>query len=204
MLIRAASVLALIAAFSTAQAASVTRTNLVDLIKDSDRIVVGTVVAVSDGFTEQNVPYTEVTINVSETLRGAAGSTYTFRQFGLTEPREIDGRTYLGVSPEGWPTWNERENVMLFLNRPARLTGLQTTVGLGQGKLRLHQGQLTNEARNSGLFRDLAVTASDLTPAQLQMLQTDGEAIDANPFVSLVRRAVDENWIENGVLSHEK
>ena len=200
---RALPLLALLAGFGAAHASSVTQSSLVDLISESDRILVGTVTQVSDGFTEKNVPFTEVTITVSESLRGDAVPSYTFRQFGLKEPREIDGRTYLGVSPEGWPTWNERESVMLFLTPPARLTGLQTTVGLGQGKLSLRNGQLASSARNMGLFRDIEITASGLSRAQLEMLETDGKAVDANPFISLVRRAVDENWIENGAMRNE-
>lgn len=204
MLTMVASALALLASLSTAQAASVTQANLVDLIRESDRILVGTVTHVSDGFTDANVPYTEVTVQVSETLRGSEKASYTFRQFGLKEPREIGGRTYLGVSPEGWPSWNERESVMLFMSQPARLTGLQTTVGLQQGKLQMQNGRLANAAGNSGLFRNVEVTASGLSKAQLQMLESDGAAVDVKPFVSLVRRAVDENWIENGALRNEK
>jgi hypothetical protein len=36
------------------------------------------------------------------------------------------------------------------------------------------------------------------------MLESDGKAVDANPFISLVRRAVEENWIENGAMRNEK
>jgi hypothetical protein len=196
----------LLAAFAgqSAIAATVTSQNLVDLIQHSDQIVVGTIVTVIDGFDDNNVPFTEVTMNVSENIRGEAAETVTFRQFGLRSPREIDGKTYLGVTPEGWPSWNEQERVMLFLHRPARLTGLQTTVGLGQGKLQMLDGQLSNAAGNAGLFQDMKIEARGLSGAQLAMLETDGEAIDANPFISLVRRAVQESWVEKGVLHHEK
>jgi hypothetical protein len=196
--------LALLTGFTQAQAASVIQSNLADLIEQSDRILVGTVADVTDGFTDANVPYTEVTINVTESVRGDNGRTYTFRQFGLKEPREIDGRTYLVTTPNGWPTWSERETVMLFLNPPARYTGLQTTVGLDQGKLRLQDGRLSNAARNQGLFRDVRVSASGLSEAQREMLSSNGGAVDFSPFISLVRRAVDENWIENGVMRHEQ
>lgn len=196
--------LALLAGFTHAQAASVIQSNLADLIEQSDRILVGTVADVTDGFTDANVPYTEVTINVTDSVRGDNGRTYTFRQFGLKEPREIDGRTYLVTTPNGWPTWSEQETVMLFLNPPARYTGLQTTVGLDQGKLRLQDGRLSNAARNQGLFRDVRVTANGLSEAQLEMLSSNGGAVDFSPFLSLVRRAVDENWIENGVMRHEQ
>lgn len=185
-------------------AATVKSQNLVDLIQHSDQIVVGTVVTVIDGFDQNDVPYTEVTLRVSESIRGEEAETLSFRQFGLAAPREIDGRTYLGVTPDGWPTWHEQERVMLFLHRPAHLTGLQTTVGLGQGKLQMHSGRLSNASGNVGMFQNLKVTAKGLSSAQLAMLETDGKAIDANPFISLVRRAVQESWVDQGVLHHDQ
>ena len=202
--IGSALVLTLLALFAqVSQAASIESQNLVSLIQHSDRILVGTVEQISDGFDRNNVPYTEVTLRVSDHIRGAAGETVTFRQFGLLEPREIDGRTFLGTSPDGWPKWNEKERVMVFLGPPARLTGLQTTVGLQSGKLRMSNGQLANAAGNVGIFKGMKVEANGLTTDQLAMLASDGQAVDANPFISLVRRAVNENWIENGVMHNE-
>jgi hypothetical protein len=201
---RAALAVLLVAlAGQPATAATVKSQNLVDLIQHSDRIIIGTVVTVIDGFDDNDVPFTEVTLRVAESIRGDEAETVTFRQFGLQAPRQINGKTYLGVTPQGWPTWNEQERVMLFLHRPAQLTGLQTTVGLGQGKLQMLDGQLSNGAGNVGLFQNMKVEARGLSGAQLAMLDTDGEAIDANPFISLVRRAVQESWVEKGVLHHE-
>lgn len=198
------AVLILALVSQAAQAATVESRNLVSLIQHSDRILVGTVESISDGFDSNNVPYTEVTLRVSDHIRGADGETITFRQFGLLAPREIDGRTYLGASPDGWPKWNEKERVMVFLGPPARLTGLQTTVGLQAGKLRMSNGQLSNAAGNVGIFTGMKVEAKGLTRDQIAMLANDGQAVDANPFISLVRRAVNENWIEKGVMHNEK
>jgi signal peptidase I len=197
-------VLILALALQVAQAATVESQNLVSLIQHSDRILVGTVESISDGFDGNNVPYTEIRLRVSDHIRGEEGDTITFRQFGLLAPREIDGRTYLGTSPDGWPKWIEKERVMVFLGPPARLTGLQTTVGLQSGKLRMSNGQLSNAAGNVGIFDGLKVEANGLSRDQLEMLANGGQAVDANPFISLVRRAVDENWIEKGVMHNEK
>jgi hypothetical protein len=207
---RALLALALIATGQSVFAASVMQQNLVDLIEESNAIVVGTVSKVTDGFTDQGVPYTEVTLKVSENILAPAASsgandgadTYTFRQFGLTNPREINGRTYLGTTPDGWPNWSERERVVVFMNAPARLTGLQTTVGLSQGKLRWTDGQLVNAANNIGMFKNMKVTAKGLSKDQTAMLNGEGKAIAAQPFLTLVRRAVDENWIAKGVMRH--
>ena len=196
--------LVLALASQVTQAASVASQNLVNLIQHSDRILIGTVESISDGFDKNNVPYTEVTLRVADHIRGAEGEIVTFRQFGLVQPREIDGRTYLGTSPDGWPKWNEKERVMVFLGPPARLTGLQTTVGLQAGKLRMSDGQLANASGNVGIFEGMKVEARGLTRDQLAMLASDGQAVDANPFISLVRRAVNENWIEKGVMHNEQ
>lgn len=184
------------------RATTVRPQNLADLVTHSDTIVIGTVEKVTDGFDDRRVPYTEVTLRVSDTLRGPAGETLRFRQFGLTAPRVIDGRRYLGVSPDGWPTWTERERVMVFLGRPAKLTGLRTTVGLGQGKMQVRGETLANAAQNAGLFKDLRVGARSLTAQQRAMLASDGKPVDTGAFVSLVRRAVNENWIGTGVMRH--
>lgn len=195
--------LALAVASQAAFAVSVKQQNLIDLIGQSDQIVVGTVKSVTDGFNSDGVPFTEVTMNVREQIRGKKSETYTFRQFGLMAPRKIDGRTYLGVTPEGWPHWVEKETVMVFLSGQARLTGLQTTVGLGQGKLRLQQGKLASETHNAGLFKGVQLKAKGLNQAQTDMLKSDGAAVDAASFIELVRRAVNENWIGTGVMKNE-
>lgn len=200
---RAAILIAAIFAGHAATAASVNEANVVDLITHADTIVVGTVLSVSDGFDAQNVPYTEVTITVSSAIRSDVDNTVTFRQFGLLQPRQINGRTYLGTSPEGWPQWQERESVMVFLTEPAGITGLQTTVGLGQGKLSMRDGRLANEAGNQGMFKRVTVGVADLTAEQQEMLQSDGKAVDSRSFIDLVTRAVNENWIEQGVMQNE-
>jgi len=194
--------LALAVASQPALAVSVKQQNLYDLVGQSDQIIIGTIKSVTDGFTDDGVPYTEVTLIVREKLRGTKSESYTFRQFGLLSPREIDGRTYLGVTPEGWPRWNEKETVLLFLGKQARLTGLQTTVGLGQGKLRLQDGQLASETRNAGLFEGVQISANGLSSSQVAMLKTSSSPVDAGSFIELVRRAVNENWIETGVMKN--
>jgi hypothetical protein len=194
--------LALALGAQAAQATTVLPHNLADLIGRSDTIVIGTVEKISDGFDERNIPYTEITLTIADALRGTPGEKLRFRQFGLTRPRQIDGRTYLGVSPDGWPRFTERESVMLFLGKPAKQTGLRTTVGLGQGKMQARDGTLVNAAHNAGLFKDLEITAPGLSRAQREMLGSDRKAVKADPFVALVRRAVDENWIARGVMRH--
>jgi len=44
--------------------------NIVDLINDAEIIVRGNVVEVTDGFDDNNLPYTEVKVQDKETLKG--------------------------------------------------------------------------------------------------------------------------------------
>jgi hypothetical protein len=178
---------------------------IVDLIGLSEQILVGRVSRVTDGFDDAGVPYTEVTLNVSETVKGTAGTTYTFRQFGLTAPRSLgNGRRYLGVSPDGWPRFAEGETVLLFLYKPGARTGLRTTVGLLQGKFLERDGRMVNGIENDGLFRDVRVKDSLLSPAEAKMLTRDGKPVPADALLSFVRKAVKGRWIETKELDHVK
>lgn len=195
--------LALLAA-PAAMAAKLVNQNLTRLIADSETIIAGTVVEVTDGFTEHGVPFTEVTIAVSSAIKGAAKGSrsdlpaYAFRQFGLLQPRVMEnGRTFLGVTPDGFARWHVGESVIAFLHRPASVTGLQTTAGLTQGKLVLRNGRYANEFNNRGLFDGVEINSGLLNPAQQNMLLQPGPA-DAGALMSLIERAVAEGWIERG------
>jgi hypothetical protein len=191
-----------------AHAAKLVKQNLTQLIAASETIIAGTVTEVTDGFSEDGVPYTAVTIAVSSAAKGpmaGAGKNdereptlYTFRQFGLLAPRVMEnGRTFLGVTPNGFARWHEGETVIAFLHKPASITGLQTTAGLAQGKLVLRDGRYANEFDNRGLFEGVEINRELLTPAQQNMLLNPGPA-NAAALMSLVERAVSEGWIEQG------
>lgn len=186
-----------------ADAASVLKRNLVDLISLSEHILVGKVVSVTDGF-DNNVPYTEVTLLVEESIRGNAGNLYSFRQFGLTAPRDMgNGQVALSVSPDGWPRFAQDENVVVFLYQAGSLTGLRTTVGLFQGKFRVDGAGVANAANNVGLFENIAVDQSLLSAGEAKCIQSTGGAIPKTDFVGIVRKAVQGQWIEQGVMTHE-
>lgn len=187
-------------ALPTAHAAKLKKQNLTQLITASESILFGTVKNVTDGFDDQGVPYTEVTLAVGSAAKGKApaGQDYTFRQFGLLKPRtNADGKTYLAVTPEGFPRWAKDEVVVAFMYKPASITGLQTTAGMAQGKLNLVNGHLSNSLDNNGLFEGVDVDPKLLSADERAMLQARG-AVDATVFMGLVGRAVSEGWIENG------
>lgn len=176
--------------------------NLTRLIAESDQIVAGTVTRVVDGVGAGGLPYTEVTIAVTESVKGElrVGKHHAFRQFGLLEPRKMpDGRVLASVTPEGFPRWREGEQVVAFLARPAARTGLRTTVGLAQGKLTVLDGRAANELGNRGLFEGVNINDDLLTAKEQALLGSQGP-VDAATFLDLVGRAVHENWIGRGAM----
>lgn len=196
---------ALLLSFS-AQAASVKSRNLSQLIDESDSIVIGVVDKVEEGIDARGVPYTEVTVKIAERLRGKdTGSSYTFRQYGLIKPRKMDnGRTLMAVTPDGWPTYAKSEQVMLFLHKPAKFTGLQTTVGLGQGKFRISNNRARSAADNRGLFDGVTFDPGVLTKSQKTMVAARAGAVDADSLIDIVRRAVKENWSATGRMKNAR
>jgi hypothetical protein len=187
---------------NVAHAKSVKKQNFAELLAHTDSIVIGTVTGKTDGF-QQGLPYTEVTIEVAQSVKGDHGATYNFRQFGLIEPKRTgDGRVNLMVTPAGWPTYAKGESVMLFLHAPASQTGFQTTAGLNQGKFSVRQGQIANDLDNDALFAGVTITAP-LSTQQRDLVNQKGGAYQAEAFFALVRQVVEENWIENGVMTNE-
>ena len=185
-------------------ATSVMPLTVVDLLGHSQTIVAGQVQSVTDGFDARGLPYTEVTIKVADTIRGQKAETYTFRQFGLDKPRKMaDGRTYLG-RPTGWPTWRKDEAAIVFLYSKARTTGLQTTVGLGQGKLSLANGVALNGYDNAGLFSGVQASRGLLTSSEQAMLGTKKGPVDADTLRKFLHRAVDGNWVKKGSIANAK
>jgi hypothetical protein len=196
--------LALVAASVPSHATSVMPMTVVDLLGHSDAIVMGKVQSVVDGFDAHGLPYTEVTIKVSDTIRGKKDETYTFRQFGLDKPRRLaDGRTYLG-RPTGWPVWRKDEGAIVFMYSKSRSTGFQTTVGLGQGKMSLANGVAMNGYDNATLFRGVRVNRGLLDASEQKMFDTKKGPVNADTLRRFLHRAVDGNWVKNGSISNAK
>ena len=188
---------------NVAHAKNMKTQNLVELMTHADSILVGTVSNKTDGFF-QGLPYTEITLTVGQSLKGNHGATYTFRQFGLIEPRSMgDGRVNLMVTPAGWPTYVKGEQVMLFLHKAASETGFQTTSGLTQGKFTIKGKQIANDLDNDSLFAGVKIKRK-LTSVQQDLVSQPGGAYAAEALLSLVKTAVEENWIENGVMTNEQ
>jgi hypothetical protein len=179
--------------------------NVVDLVANSELILRGTVTNITDGIDERGIPYTEVTLHVEEALRGQVAGNYTFRQFGLLKPRDMgNGKVNLMITPAGWATYTKGEEAILFLNKKAAWTGLQTTVGLGQGKFNLSMAGATNQSNNAGLFKNVLIDQSLLGTNEKRAMLTEKGAVNANAFIGLVKQAVDGRWVENGRMKLEQ
>jgi hypothetical protein len=188
-----------------AHATTVRPMSIVDLLGHSETILAGKVERVVDGVAPNGVPYTEVTLKVIDPIKGAAGERHTFRQFGLNEPRTLaDGRVATGGRPEGWPAWHEGEVALVFLYRKARLTGLQTTVGLGYGKLSLGGGMAMNAYDNAGLFQGVRVNRNLLTSNERSMFEKRKGPANAETLRGFVRRAVAGQWVQKGSIANAK
>jgi len=177
--------------------------NILDLIDRADTILAGRVEHVADGFTASGMPYTEVTVRVIDRFRGAQAETLTFRQFGLSAPRTLpNGKVYLGGRPEGWPVWNVGEVSLLFLYPKARVTGFQTTVGLGYGKLGMGNGVAVNAFDNVGLFSTATVDRSKLSADERRMFDAKNGPVNADTLRSFLRRTVGPNAAGSSTDAH--
>ena len=186
----------LVAAAAPSHATSVVPLTIVDMLGHSDTIVMGQVLSVKDGFDTRGLPYTEVTLKVSDTIRGSNDGTYTFRQFGLDKPRRTaDGRVYLG-RPSGWPTWRRGESAIVFMYSKSGKTGFQTTVGLGQGKLSMANGKAMNAYGNTRLFDGVEARPNLLDASERKLLETTQGPVDANTLRKFLHRAVEGNCVK--------
>ena len=196
------SIVVLAMSVNIAHAKNVKKQNLLELMTHADSILIGTVSNKTDGF-QKGLPYTEITLEVGQSLKGNHGSSYTFRQFGLIEPKSMgDGRVNLMVTPAGWPTYLKGEQVMLFLHKPASETGFQTTAGLTQGKFMIRGDRIANDTNNDALFAGVKINGQ-LSATQQTLVDQPSGSYAAGEFLSLIKTAVEENWIENGVMTHE-
>lgn len=184
----------LAATFINANATSVKKMTVANLIHYGDKIIAGRVTAVTDGFDAKNVPYTDVTVAINESLKGNASGYYTFRQFGLAAPREMgNGSTYVGVSPDGFPRFSPGEDIVVFLYKKTAM-GFQSSAGLMQGKFTVTGHSLTNDVNNLGLFKGVTVNPAQLTPAEQKMLAMESGPLDTELFKGFVKKAVQQGW----------
>jgi hypothetical protein len=92
-----------------ANATIVVRLNILELTTKSNKIIEGTITSVKSVVRSRNMVYTEVKMNVSETIRGIHSDTAVFKVPG---GMRSDG---LRLSVAGAPKFNVGEKVIVFL-----------------------------------------------------------------------------------------
>ncbi|HEX4824182.1 MAG TPA: hypothetical protein VFV19_07695 [Candidatus Polarisedimenticolaceae bacterium] len=199
---RRAVVLAAVLAAGIGGARAMTLTghdnNIVELLQQSQDIVVGKVANVTDGLDEKGIPYTEITLQVTESIRGTLGDEYKFRQFGLLKPRPVgDGKRTMMPAPPGFPKYAVGEDVVLMLRPSAKWTGFRMPAGVTVGKFKLGPGRVANDTNNEGLFRGVQLDNGLVNENEKQMMKAGGPA-NPDTFLSFLRKAVREHWVENG------
>ena len=198
-------------AYSGHGVTNVLRQNLGQLTEIADIILVGKVVELTDGLAEDNLPYTEITFEVSRLIKAGDPNfgtrpqwghrrlrnlprprTFTYRQFGLLKPRDMGDGKALAVTLDGFPKYAMNEEVMVFLYKPAGLSGFRTTVGLAQGKFSIKKGKMVNRINNRHLFANMEIEREKLRVEERHMLTQRSGPLDANMVINLVSRAVKE------------
>lgn len=175
--------------------------NLVDLLAEAQDIFAGSVTNVTDGINDLGLPYTEITVLISETFRGNLTGTYSFRQLGLMKPRPMaDGLRTMAAAPEGIPRYAVGERVVLFLGEPASVTGLRMTVDFGYGKFVLGAGAAYNDYNNSGTFDSVSLADGLAAGNDARILSTKLGAVNPDDFLSMLRRATQGAWVQNGLM----
>src|SRR6185436_1895680 len=92
--------------------------------------------------------------------------------------------------------------LVLFLRPSAAWTGFRMPAGVTQGKFTIAVGRVENGVGNAGLFRGVVVDRDLATERDKRLLTTAGGPVNPDAFLSFVRRAVGEHWIENGRMTH--
>ena len=170
--------------------------NLAELSNLAEQIFVGKVINLTDDIGEYNIPYTTITFQISRSLKGglAEGSTFSYRQFGLLKARAVGGGDKMLVVAiiDGMPQYHVGEETVVFLYKAASLTGLRTAVGLAQGKFTIENGRIFNKINNDRLFDRMNIDESKFTGNEARMLSKKIGPVDADTFINLVSRAVNE------------
>jgi hypothetical protein len=73
--------------------------------------------------------------------------------------------------------------------------------GVTQGKFTIAAGRVENETGNAGLFRNVDLDRGLVTERDKRLLATAGGPMNPDAFLSFVRRAVRERWIESELMT---
>ena len=153
---------AVLIAGSQAFATMVQQMNLGEMTDNAANIIRGTVTEIETGSVTAGgaeLPTITYIVRVADILKGSAATDndnlLRVTMFGSLKSVRGGGEIRRSLSMYEGPSLNSGNEYLLFLTSPSSV-GLSTTVGVGQGSFRfLSDGTVLNEAKNSGLFRDM-------------------------------------------------
>jgi hypothetical protein len=154
---------------TTAGALTVRALSLDDLLARAERVVHAQCVAVTPVAARDDLPAVEITLAVTETLKGAPDERLVIRQ--------VAGRL-AGVVP----TCRAGDEVVLFLHAPSR-AGLTSPVGLGQGYLQVvrtagRPARVVGDARIVGALAPQAATSGSASTLGAAAARQDAVPLD--------------------------
>ncbi len=181
-------------AVSYVQSTTVPHRNLAALTNMAEWIFVGKVVSLTDNYVAGQLPYIEITFEVSKSIKGGLeeGSNFHYRQVGLLEPRDAGNGLRIAFALDGFPQYQVDKEVMVFLYSPSAVTGLTSPVGLLQGKFNIDGAKIFNDINNKKLFANMDVDPGELSGKELDMMSKTQGPANTDTFISLVARAVAE------------
>jgi hypothetical protein len=174
--------LILLAVAPSVRATQVVHLDTRALVRESSDIVIGQVEDASAHWNENHSAIvTEVTLSISQTLKGAAAERLTLRQMG----GEVDGLRY---TIEGSPSFAIGEEALLFVWRDA--AGRPQVDGLAQGKFEIAKDPATGERLVQRSLPGLAIRDAKT----LSMAPAGGKAsrIPLNSLVREIQTALGE------------
>ncbi|MFQ5627547.1 MAG: hypothetical protein ACE5I1_02205 [bacterium] len=183
-----------LAATGSLWATKLVHRNVAELTTLADRIFIGACLSVetkSMTIEGQNAIVTEYTFEVTQAIKGVAGKSIVFRQFG---PSQGAG------SIVGMPVYEIGKSYMLFLRKdsPYKLT---SPIGFGQGAFLVFANsngalQAVNAFGNGGLFKEKNNNAPVLRKPSMnlteqKLLQRKAGPVDIESLVSLVKKLTE-------------
>ena len=156
-------------AVSYVQSTTVPHRNLAALTNMAEWIFVGKVVSLIDNYVEGQLPYIEITFEISKSIKGdlQEGQTFSYRQVGLLAPRDAGNGLRIAFALDGFPQYQVDKEVMVFLYSPSAVTGLTSPVGLLQGKFNIDGAKIFNDINNKKLFANMDVDPGELSEKEL-------------------------------------
>lgn len=172
------------------------RVDLAAMTQQAGTIVSGRIIGLREGRHPRyrNIRVLNVTVQVSQMIKGAAVGRFSFMQFAGLHGSERGGkRLSMAQSLPDLPAYRVGEEVVLFLYAPSNV-GFTSPVGGNQGMflVRRSSGQpatVISEGGNQSLAVERPIS-SHLSASQARLLQHPGGTLDYKTFLETVKSLV--------------